>query len=288
VWRVVVPKLDSENSKKVLSKPSKNTNSYGKVKYSLSPLKDPKPASHREQSSKVNKDFNILFDSLKGLINNPDQRMEASMALIYHVWEEGELDSLLDLFASLKTSNKPKAKINIRYDDDNIVFSTPKKTLKIDCNRDNLHHIFSYSSGPIDTVAKINYHNRNSGPVDSPDEIKYLSDSPGPIDTLMELLYQVRNEGQVDTVFEWYRLVRNSGDISSVDEIKYHNQNPGPQDTMGERLLRTKNTGPVDTDDERSYYNPKLTPVNSGSKALEQEEDLPIFNPRPNPYPKKI
>lgn len=287
MWRFIVPTFDSKNPKQDLSKVGKGASSYGKMQYKLSPLQDSQRLNAKDKSLKATSEFKILFNNFKEAIKNPDSHMSSSMALIYHVWEEDELDSLLDLFDSLKSSNNPKAKINIRYDDAHIVFSTPQKTLKINYNRDDMHHIFSYSNGPIDTVAKINYHSRNTGPVDAPDEIKYLSDSPGPIDSIMELLYHTRNEGQVDTVFEWYRLVRNSGDISSIDEIKYHNQNLGPQDTMGEKLRRTKNTGPVDTDDERRYYNPSFNPVDTGSQTsspIDKQDDLPVFNPRPNPY----
>ncbi len=275
--------------------------SYRKIKHELSPTKDtayqhPSILHNKEQRSEENNIFQNLFSNLKNLIKNSKSSESYAMELVYHVWEDDQLDSLIDLFTSLKDSKNPKAKINIKYDDSHVFFETPKKTVKAKFDKNALHHIFSYCNGPIDTVAKINYHSRNAGPVDAPDEIKYLSDSPGPIDAIMELLYHTRNEGQVDTIFEWYRLVRNSGDISSRDEIQYHNQNPGPQDTKGEWLRRSKNIGPVDTQDEKNFYginkesssNPNNTgPIDTQAEMEargKKDTNETIFNPRPKPY----
>lgn len=234
-----------------LSSPKSTRNNH------LSALLHPEEEQETESSD-------ITLEQFQDLIQN-HQKARDAMQIIYHVWEEDELDNVFALFDSAKDS---KDKIKIKHDDEHLVFEYKDQQVKVKFDKALLHHIHSYCHGPIDTVAKLNYHSRNVGPVDSSEEIKYLTDTPGPIDTIMELLYHVRNEGQVDTVFEWYRLVRNSGDISSRDEIQYHNQNLGPQDTRGEYLRRSKNVGPVDTPDERGFYG--IT-NNAGSTDIEEE-----------------
>lgn len=206
--------------------------------------------NHTESTIEDATSDGINEELIKEFSENPRTTIDA-MELIYHVWEKDQLENVFELFDAAKKSND---KVKIKHDDGNLVFEHKNQEVKIKLDKNLFHHIYSYCHGPIDTVGKLNYHQKNVGPVDSPEEIIYLTDTPGPIDTIMELLYHTRNEGQVDTPFEWYRLVRNSGDISSRDEILYHNQNLGPQDTKGEYLRRSKNVGPVDTADERGFY----------------------------------
>lgn len=245
-------------SKRHDPKRSFNGKSYQKIKHHLtSPDDTPIHSSlfHTESENPENETDSSggIIEQLQDLTKN-HKTAEDSMQIIYHVWEEDELDNVFALFDAAKNSKDSDNKVKIKHDNEHLVFEFKEQQVKIKFDKNLLHHIHSYCHGPIDTVGKLNYHSRNLGPVDSPEEITYLTDTPGPIDTIMELLYNVRNEGQVDTVFEWYRLVRNSGDISSRDEIQYNNQNLGPQDTKGEYMRRSKNVGAVDTPDERGFY----------------------------------
>lgn len=206
--------------------------------------------SSEESSAESETSGGVNEELIKEFEKNPRTAIDA-MELIYHVWEKDELENVFELFDEAKKANE---KVRIKHDDGNLVFEHNDVEVKVKLDKNLFHHIYSYCHGPIDSVGKLNYHQRNVGPVDSPEEIIYLTDTPGPVDTIMELLYHTRNEGQVDTPFEWYRLVRNSGDISSRDEILYHNQNLGPQDTKGEYRRRNKNVGPVDTPGERGFY----------------------------------
>lgn len=244
---------------------------------------------HEESAAESETTDGAREELIKEFEENPRTALDA-MELIYHVWEKDELENVFELFDEAKKSND---KIRVKHDDGNLVFEYKDQEVKIKLDKNLFHHIYSYCHGPIDTVGKLNYHQRNIGPVDSPEEIIYLTDTPGPIDTIMELLYHTRNEGQVDTPFEWYRLVRNSGDISSRDEILYHNQNPGPQDTKGEYLRRSKNVGPVDTADERGFYgtnkqtrNPNLAD-NIGPIDTQAEVNTRGKSTAPSPSPFK-